>query len=40
MTMTSNISGTGDGVVYYLVKANSDTSPRDGTLTVDGKRLR
>jgi hypothetical protein len=40
MTITSNSSGAGEGVVYYLVKANPGASSRDGTLTVAGKTFR
>jgi hypothetical protein len=32
--ITSNSSGMGSKVVYYLVKANPDASPREGTLAL------
>ena len=35
--ITSNDSGTGRRVVYYLVRANPSTSSRQGTLTVAGR---
>ena len=40
MTITSNSSGIGNGVVYYMVKANSGPSSRDGTLTVAGRTFK
>ena len=38
--ITSNDSGTGRQVVYYLVKANPSSSSRQGTLTVAGLRFK
>ena len=40
VTITSNDSGTGSQVVYYLVKANSSLSSREGTLTVADRILK
>ncbi len=38
--ITSNSTGTGRQVVYYLVKANPSSSSRQGTLTVAGLRFK
>lgn len=38
--ITSNDSGTGRQVVYYLVKDNPSASSRQGTLTVVGQRFK
>jgi len=40
VTITSNSRWTGSGVVFYLVKANSSASPREGTLTVAGHTVK
>ena len=36
ITITSTVSGTGNGTVAYRVAANPSTSPRTGTLTIAG----
>ncbi len=38
--ITSNSSGSGSATVYYLVKANPDASPREGTLALAGKEIK
>jgi Viral BACON domain/Putative binding domain, N-terminal len=37
VTITSGVSGSGDGTVGYSVAANPTTSPRTGTLTIAGQ---
>ncbi|HJQ70021.1 MAG TPA: S8 family serine peptidase [Blastocatellia bacterium] len=37
ITITSGASGTGNGIVTYLVRDNMSATPRQGTLTVAGK---
>src|SRR5581483_4600657 len=36
LTLTSGLSGTGNGTVGYTVAANPDTAPRSGTLKIAG----
>ncbi len=36
ITLTSGSSGSGNGIVYYMVSANSGASSRTGTLTIAG----
>ena len=40
VTITSNSRCSGNGVIYYLVQANSSVSPRVGTLTVAGQTVK
>jgi hypothetical protein len=40
VTITSNESGTGNQMVYYLVKPNPGVSSREGTLTVAGQTFK
>ncbi|HEU0008972.1 MAG TPA: BACON domain-containing carbohydrate-binding protein, partial [Verrucomicrobiae bacterium] len=37
ITITSGLSGSGNGAVGYSVTANTSTSPRNGTLTIAGQ---
>lgn len=37
ITITGGGSGTGDGTVNYLVAANTETTPRTGTVTIGGQ---
>jgi len=37
ITITSGISGTGNGAVSYAVPSNPDSHPRTGTLTIGGQ---
>ena len=39
-TITSNSSGIGSEVIYYLVKANPNATSREGTLTVAGQSFK